>query len=67
MAVGKTEVHALFRGVVQFVWRRVIAQHVASIVREPQCVCVGMPIETHRVANAAREDLETAPIRIHAE
>ncbi|KKQ21608.1 MAG: Cation transporting ATPase (E1-E2 family) protein, partial [Candidatus Wolfebacteria bacterium GW2011_GWC1_37_10] len=67
VAIRVAEVHAGARCVVQLVRRYVVAEPVAPVIGEPQLAAVGMPVETHRVAQAARILFERGAVRLHAE
>ena len=66
MAIGIAEVHLGFGRVVQLVGGQLVAQHVAAVVGEPQFPGARIPVESHRVANAAREHLVPRPVALDA-
>src|SRR5438445_9669759 len=55
MAIGVAEVQLGLGRVVQLVGGQIVAQHVAAVVGEPQFLGARIPVESHRVSNAARE------------
>jgi hypothetical protein len=63
VAVGEAEVLAGLREVVQLVGWLVVAQPVTSVVGEPEGAGLGMEVEAHAVADAARDDLRAAAAR----
>src|SRR5439155_4907241 len=64
MTVGETKVHAWFGGVIEFVRRHVVAEHVATIIGEPQLFRLWMPIEPYRISYATRKYLKPCPIEL---
>ena len=62
VAIRESEVETLARCAVQLVGRAVVAEPVASVVREPKLLRVRMPVEADRVSHAARDDLEAGPV-----
>jgi hypothetical protein len=59
--------HAGARRAVQFVGRRVVAEHVAAVVGEPQCAVHRVPVEADAVADAAGEYLPPRAVGVHAQ
>ena len=51
---------------VELVARHVVAHQVAAVVREPEAAVERAPVEAHRVADAARDRLESAAVGVHA-
>src|SRR5207249_6712203 len=66
VTVRKTEIESRPRRVIERIGRSVITKHVAPVIGEPQLVRPRIPIESHRVADAAREYFEARTIGIHA-
>ena len=65
MAMRKTKVKTRYGSVVQFVGRFIVAHPVSPIVCKPQIPRFRMPGESHRVAHAARKDLQLTSVGIH--
>ena len=66
MAIGIAKVQPGLRRMIEFIRRLIIPEIVATIIREPQVMGRGIPIESDRVPYSARNDLIPASIRIHA-
>src|SRR4051794_40976709 len=66
MAIGIAEVQSILRRMIEFIRRLVIPEIVPTVIREPQVMGHGIPIESDRVPDSPRNDLITAPIQIHA-
>src|SRR5690606_35057565 len=47
--------------------RSIVTEHVTPVVGEPQVTGLGIPGETHRVADTPREVLPPAAVRVHAQ
>jgi hypothetical protein len=61
VAVRIAEALAAPRDAIELVGRLVVAELVAPVVGEPQFPRARVPVEAHRVAHAARDDLVAAP------
>ena len=66
VAIGKAEVQALLRRVIEPIARHVFAEPVARVGREVQLLRHRMPVEAHAVAHAVGEVLEAAAVGVHA-
>src|SRR5450759_3953910 len=62
VAVREPEVEAGVRREVQLVGGAVVSEPVAPVVREPQLLRLGMPVETDRVPHAAGDDFEARTV-----
>jgi hypothetical protein len=66
VAIGKAEVQALLRRVVEAIAGHVLAEPVARVHREVQLLRHRMPVEAHAIADTVREVLEAAAVGVHA-
>src|SRR5262245_59723175 len=64
MAVGETKVQPWFGGVIEFVWRHIVAEQVATIVSEPQFFRLWMPIEPYSVPYTMRKYFKACAIEL---
>jgi len=58
MNVGKAEVAARRRCIVQFIGRKIVPQPIAAVVGEPQFAGLRVPVEPHRISHALGKYLE---------
>jgi hypothetical protein len=65
VTVRKTEMKARFGCAIELVRRSIVSEPVSAVVREPEDVGLGMPIEADGVSNTASQDLEVAAIGTH--
>src|SRR5207248_5208548 len=54
---GEPEMQARLGGAVQLPGRLVVTHAIDLVVREPELAVLGVEVHSHRVADAAREDL----------
>ena len=66
MAIRVAKIHSRLRRMVELIRRLIIPEQIPTIVREPQVMALGIPIEAHRVPDTARHDFVSTAIRIHA-
>src|SRR6266850_5920437 len=66
MAIGIAKVQPGLRRMIEFIRRLIVPEIIPTIIREPQVMGRWIPIKSDRVPDSTRNDLVTAPIRVHA-